>query len=58
MGTPAVTTRGFGVDEMFQLTNWIGDILDDISNDETIVRVRGEVLELCKKFPVYRKPGM
>ena len=58
MGTPAVTTRGFGSEEITELTNWIADILDDINNEEMIERVRGKVLELCKQFPVYKKLGM
>ena len=53
LGTPAITTRGFGADETRELTGWIADILDDISNEETIERVRGQVLDLCKRFPVY-----
>lgn len=53
LGTPAITTRGFGADETRQLTGWIADILDDVDNEELIDRVRGQVLELCKRFPVY-----
>jgi glycine hydroxymethyltransferase len=53
LGTPAITTRGFGVEETTELTNWICDILDDISDDVMIRRVRGQVLDLCKRFPVY-----
>ncbi len=53
LGTPAITTRGFGVEETRQLTGWIADILDDIENEETIERVRNQVLQLCKRFPVY-----
>jgi len=53
LGTPAITTRGFGEAETRELTGWIADILDDINNEETIERVRGQVLELCKRFPVY-----
>ena len=53
LGTPAITTRGFGEDETRQLTGWIADILDDLENEETIDRVRGQVLELCARFPVY-----
>jgi glycine hydroxymethyltransferase len=56
LGTPAVTTRGFGTDEIALLANWIADILDDIGNDDTVERVRGEVLKLCRKFPVYQSP--
>jgi glycine hydroxymethyltransferase len=53
LGTPAITTRGMGVDETRELTGWIADILDNINNEETIERVRGQVLDLCKRFPVY-----
>ena len=53
LGTPAITTRGFGEGETRQLSGWIADILDDIENEETIERVRGQVLELCGRFPVY-----
>ncbi len=53
LGTPAITTRGFMEEETRQLTGWIADILDDLQNEETIERVRGQVLELCAKFPVY-----
>jgi len=53
LGTPAITTRGFGLKETRQLTGWIADILDDIENEETVERVRGQVLDLCKRFPVY-----
>ena len=53
LGTPAITTRGFGADETRALSGWIADILDDIESEETIERVRGQVLELCERFPVY-----
>jgi len=53
LGTPAITTRGFGTDETRELSGWICDILDDISDDVMVQRVRGQVLDLCKRFPVY-----
>jgi len=53
LGTPAITTRGFGLEETRLLSGWIADILDDIENEGTIERVKGQVLELCKRFPVY-----
>ena len=53
MGTPAITTRGFGEEECRMLSDWISDVLDDIENEETIRRVRQQVLELCGRFPVY-----
>ena len=53
IGTPAMTTRGFKEQESATLANWICDILDDINNETTITRVKEQVLELCKRFPVY-----
>jgi len=53
LGTPAITTRGFGADETRELASWIADILDDIDKEEMIERVRDQVLDLCKRFPVY-----
>ena len=52
IGTPAVTTRGFGEAEVRELTGWICDILDDIDSERTIERVRGQVAGLCDRFPV------
>jgi len=54
IGTPAITSRGFGIDDVAQLTDWICDVLDDINNEQTITDVRNKVLELCEKNPVYR----
>jgi glycine hydroxymethyltransferase len=53
LGTPAITTRGFGPEETRQLSGWIADILDDIESEETIERVKRQALDLCKRFPVY-----
>jgi glycine hydroxymethyltransferase len=53
LGTPAISTRGFGTAETVQLTHWICDVLDDISDDAMIRQVRGQVTELCRRFPVY-----
>jgi len=53
MGTPAVTTRGFGEAECRTLAGWIADVLDNIEDESVIRRVRGQVLELCARFPVY-----
>jgi glycine/serine hydroxymethyltransferase len=54
IGTPAITSRGFGLNDVAQLTGWICDVLDDIDNEETITDVRNKVLGLCDKNPVYR----
>ncbi len=53
IGTPAITTRGFKEEEARQLATWICDILDDIGDRDTIARVKGEVLEICRRYPVY-----
>ncbi len=53
IGTPAVTSRGMGVNEVTQLANWIADILDKPADMSTIARVRNQVVELCQAFPVY-----
>jgi glycine hydroxymethyltransferase len=53
LGTPAITTRGFGQPETRSVTGWICDILGDLENEVLIQRVRGQVLELCKRYPVY-----
>ena len=54
VGTPAITSRGFGAQEVTDLTHWMADILDNLEDSSVIDRVRGQVLELCSRFPVYR----
>jgi glycine hydroxymethyltransferase len=53
IGTPAATTRGFKEAEVRQVADWIADVLDAEGAEATIERVRGEVVALCKRFPVY-----
>lgn len=53
IGTPAMTTRGFGEQEATDLAGWICDILDDLENDDVIDAVREKVSAVCKRFPVY-----
>lgn len=53
MGTPAITTRGFGVREAENLSHWIADVLADAANATLIEQVRRRVLELCVRYPVY-----
>ncbi|MCC5810823.1 MAG: serine hydroxymethyltransferase [Ectothiorhodospiraceae bacterium] len=55
IGTPAITTRGFTEDDARQLAHWICDVLDDIGNQDTIQRVKQQVLEICKRLPVYEE---
>ncbi len=54
IGTPAVTTRGFNESEVAKVAAWICDILDDINNVQTKQRVKQQVLDICKRFPVYK----
>ena len=53
IGSPAITTRDFKERECRDLTHWICDILDDLENPAVNDRVRGQVAELCARFPVY-----
>ena len=56
LGSPAITTRGFGDDEARQMTNWICDVLEGLESDdpETVINaVREKVKALCARFPVY-----
>jgi len=54
LGTPAVTTRGFGHDEIETLTNWICDVVLDHNNADKINTIKNKVVEMCKRFPVYQ----
>ncbi len=53
IGTPASTTRGFKEAEVETVAGWIADVLDANGGNEAVERVRGEVLALCRRFPVY-----
>jgi len=57
LGTPAITTRGFGEEESVTLAGWMCDLLDALEGGEAeqaIAETRARVLELCARFPVYR----
>ena len=54
LGTPAVTTRGFGEGEIRRLSGWIADILDSVHDEAVSASVRRQVLQLCQEFPVYQ----
>lgn len=54
LGSPAMTTRGFGVKEAEQVGNLIADVLDNPEDAATIERVKAQVAELTRRFPVYR----
>ncbi|MGH1428120.1 MAG: serine hydroxymethyltransferase [Arenicella sp.] len=56
VGTPAITTRGFGVEETKLLAGWMADVMDSLNADnqeEVVNQTKQKVLELCAKFPVY-----
>jgi glycine hydroxymethyltransferase len=55
IGTPAITTRGFGETEASDLAGWIADILDSKGDDTVIANVKAKVAAVCAKFPVYAK---
>jgi len=57
VGTPAITTRGFGEAETVELTGWMCDVLEALENgtpEPVIAEVKQKVLEICARFPVYR----
>jgi len=57
VGTPAITTRGFGEAETVELAGWMCDVLEALEQgnaDAAIAEVKGKVLDICKRFPVYR----
>jgi glycine hydroxymethyltransferase len=53
VGTPAMTTRGFGLDEARALAGWMCDVIDGRGDESVIAQVKAKVLDLCKRFPVY-----
>ena len=53
IGTPAVTTRGFGETECRELAGWICDILQNMGDESVIDAVREKVKAICAKLPVY-----
>ena len=59
LGTPAGTTRGFGIEEFKRIGDWIADALDSLQrngpnqNAECELQIKEQVIELCKRFPIY-----
>lgn len=55
IGTPAITTRGFTQGESSELAGWICDVLAGMNDAAVSDRVRNQVAEITKRFPVYQK---
>jgi glycine hydroxymethyltransferase len=53
VGTPALTSRGMGAREMTLVAALIGRVLDAPTDEAVLAKVRGEVKDLCKQFPMY-----
>jgi glycine hydroxymethyltransferase len=55
IGTPAVTSRGMGANEMAIVGDWMADVIDAPEDEAVLARVLGQVRELCAQFPA---PGL
>ncbi|MFG1493656.1 serine hydroxymethyltransferase [Halobacteriovorax sp. GFR7] len=53
LGTPALTTRGMGEEQMKQIGTWIVEALKNAENEAVLKDIKGQVEKLCKEFPVY-----
>ncbi|MEX3084743.1 serine hydroxymethyltransferase [Escherichia coli] len=53
VGTPAITRRGFKEAEAKELAGWMCDVLDSINDEAVIERIKGKVLDICSRYPVY-----
>ena len=53
LGTPAITTRGLREADARQVANLIADVVENIDDERTIDRVRGEVIEICEQYPLW-----
>ena len=57
IGTPAVTTRGMQEAEMDRIADLISDALQNSEDASALARIRGEVEQLCREFPLYPPPA-
>ena len=54
VGTPALTTRGVKQEEARELAGWMCDVIDSRGDKAVIEKIKGQVLALCRRYPVYR----
>ncbi len=55
IGTPSITSRGMGKDEMLRLAGWMDQVVSNVGDEQLLDKVAAEVAELCKSFPA---PGI
>jgi glycine hydroxymethyltransferase len=57
IGSPGITTRGMGLDEIAQIVNWMDIAMVNDKNRDVLERVSRGVMDLCRRFPVYKEKG-
>ena len=57
VGSPGITTRGMGLDEIAQIVNWMDIAMVNDKNRDVLERVSRGVMDLCRRFPVYKEKG-
>ena len=55
VGTPALTTRGMGVNEMIHIVDLIDQVICNIDDEKVLISVNEKVKELCQSFPLYNE---
>lgn len=55
LGTPAITTRGMKEDEMKLIAGWINEAITNYNDDQKLAKIREDVKNLTKDFPLYKK---
>ena len=53
VGTPAVTTRGMGIEESKWIADRIVDVIEDHTNESRLAEIKAEVHDVCDRFPIY-----
>src|SRR5665213_982692 len=53
IGSPAMTTRGFGDAQAVQVANFVADALESAADEQALAAIAGQVKALCARFPVY-----